>query len=190
MQRKLLSSMFKCHCYVKGGSDSSIQLLKLDYYAVILILYWNDDMNSETHRSAWWISLTGRQVKLQWSAGQLNIYTRSVSKFFKNTLKFAHALIFREVGGGGGRLRGQFLMPGSWNKLLLECWKTSKRSINTWEKDRGNQNQLYKLPSRLLFRRKLKFDNNDQRLGFSFHSYCCYYAFTGRERRREEKNSF
>lgn len=61
-------------------------------------------MNSETHRSAWWISLTGRQVKLQWSAGQLNIYTRSVSKFFKNTL---------EKGGGGGRLRGQFLMPGS-----------------------------------------------------------------------------
>ena len=57
-------------------------------------------MNSETHRSAWWISLTGRQVKLQWSAGQLNIYTRSVSKFFKNTLKFAHAL--RGGGGGGG----------------------------------------------------------------------------------------
>ena len=70
-------------------------------------------MNSETHRSAWWISLTGRQVKLQWSAVQLNIYTRSVSKFFKHTLKFAYALIFREGGGGGGRLRGQFLMPGS-----------------------------------------------------------------------------
>ena len=59
-------------------------------------------MNSETHRPAWWISLTGRQVKLQWSTGQLNIYTRSVSKFFKNTLKFAYALIFREGGGGGG----------------------------------------------------------------------------------------
>lgn len=63
-------------------------------------------MNSETHRSAWWISLTGRQVKLQWSAGQLNICTRSVSKFFKNTLKFAYALIFREGGGGGGSVAG------------------------------------------------------------------------------------
>lgn len=65
-------------------------------------------MNSETHRSAWWISLTGRQVKLQWSAGQLNIYTRSVSNFFKNTLKFAYALIFREggEGGGGGSVAG------------------------------------------------------------------------------------
>ena len=76
MQRKFLCSVLECHCCVKGGSDTSVQLLKLDYYAVILILYRNDDMNSETHRSVWWISLTGRQVKLQWSAGQLNIYTR------------------------------------------------------------------------------------------------------------------
>ena len=59
-------------------------------------------MNSETHRSAWWISLTGRQVKLQWSAGQLNIYTRSVSKFFKNTLKIRLCLNFSRRGGGGG----------------------------------------------------------------------------------------
>ena len=64
-------------------------------------------MNSETHRSAWWISLTGRQVKLQWSAGQLNIYTgRSVSKTLSK--KFAYALLFRGGGGGGGRLLGQF----------------------------------------------------------------------------------
>lgn len=67
-------------------------------------------MNSETHRSAWWISLTGRQVKLQWSAGQLNIYTgRSVS----NTLskKFAYALIFRGGGGGGVGCGGSFRCP-------------------------------------------------------------------------------
>ena len=88
MQRKLLSSVFECHCYVKGGSDTSVQLVKLDYDAIILILYRNDDMISETHRSAWWISLTGRQVKLQWSAGQLNLHTRrSVSTFSKKLLK-------------------------------------------------------------------------------------------------------
>ena len=64
-------------------------------------------MNSETHRSAWWISLTGRQVKLQWSAGQLNIYTgRSVSKTLSK--KFAYALLFRG-GGGGGSVAGAVL---------------------------------------------------------------------------------
>ena len=64
-------------------------------------------MNSETHRSAWWISLTGSQVKLQWSAGQLNIHTRrSVSKFSKNAFKKIRLCLHFSRGEEGGSVVG------------------------------------------------------------------------------------
>ena len=59
-------------------------------------------MNNETHRSAWWISLTGRQVKLQWSAGQLNNIHEGCFKVFQKHFKIRLCLNFSRRGGGGG----------------------------------------------------------------------------------------